>query len=146
MANMSSKARRPVDAASKITLRPEASVALVAAATVNEAAVSLDALTSYWDSGIVPMQHLEAVFHVNAATFTSNETYALALEVADDSGFTTNVVEILRTPNIAGKTGMYVLPLDVPTVKKFAPGAKFIRAKSVTVGIAPSLDFYAWLL
>jgi len=146
MARLNSKVHRSLDAASKITLRPEASAALVAAATVNEAAVSLDALASYWDSGVIPACELEACVFVNTSAKTTNEAYQVALEVADDAAFTTNTKVLLTSADFAGKTGLLVLPLDVPTLVKLAPTAKYIRIKAIVAGAAPSLDYFAWLL
>jgi hypothetical protein len=146
MANMATKARYLLDAESKVTLRPEASAALVAAGTVNEAAVSLDALSSYWDNGVVPHEMVDVVFNVSSALFTTNETYNLQVEVADNAGFSVNVLKVAELSNVASKLGQYVLKLDVKTVLKLSPNAKFLRVKSVTVGTAPNLDYSAFLI
>jgi hypothetical protein len=147
MAKMNSAGERSFDAALKTTLRSAASSAIVAAGTVAEAAVSLETLTAYWNSGELPNGEFEVIVFVNSAVFATNESYTFLVETASTSGFASPTV-VASLPNIAqsGKNGMYVLPIHGPTLKKIDPTASFIRVKAVVAGTAPNLDYYAWML
>lgn len=147
MAKMNSLVERSLDAAAKVALRPEASVALVAAATVSEAAIALDKGVGYFNLNELDYGSFEVIVAVNSASFTTNESYQVVVEVAADAAFTTPL-QIAAIPNIAvtGKTGVYVLPIHGPTMKKLYPTVGFIRVKSIVAGTAPNFDYYAWML
>lgn len=87
-------------------------------------------------------------FQVNAVVTEADaadtdETYQLALEVADDvSG--TNAVEIARWTLTAGYTGSYELPVHGPTFDRAIAGeGKAIRITHVLGGTSPSLGYAA---
>ena len=115
MAKMNSVVKFPVDAEAQVTLRAEASAALSAAATVNETAVSLKELTSYWDAGIVPFEPIAVQVFVNSLTTSGDATYTLNIETASDAAGANNTT--VHTVTVT-ETGIYTLYLDVDTVRK----------------------------
>ena len=147
MAKMNSAIERSLDASARVALRPEASVALVAAATVAETGVLLDKGAAYFNLNELDYGSFEVIIDVSTAVFTSNESYQVVVEIASDLAFTTPL-QVAAIPNIAvtGNVGMYVLPLHGPTLKKLYPTLGYIRVKSIVAGTAPNFDYFAWML
>lgn len=143
MAKMNSAVKFNVDAEAQVSLRPEASVALAAAATVNETAVSLNELTSYWDTGIIPFESIAIQIFVNSLTTSGDATYNITLETASDAAGANNTTQHSVTIT---ETGLYTLYVDVDTARKIDADASHIRLSSTIGGTSGfGLDYYAWM-
>ena len=146
MAKMNSIVRHSVDKAAQITLRPEGSAALTAAATVNETAVSLDELTAYWAADVVPHQQFAVFVFVNELNTAGDGAYSFKIETGEDAAVTTPVAH-LDLDVTAGGTGAYVFHFDVATLKKLDADASHLRIASVITGTTNlNLDFYAFMV
>lgn len=143
MASMNSKVKRAFDAEASVTLRNAADGAETASAA--EAAVALSALNkAYWDNDELAYGKLHVNIHVEAADLAdTDETYDLAVEVADDSGFTTNVVEICSI-SVPGP-GYYMVPVDADTAKDLGNTPTHIRVNATLGGTSPSITYGCWI-
>lgn len=141
MAKMNSKFKYMFDAAPSITL--EAQSAPARTADGNTAAIALDKLDGYWNSGELADQTFAVAVNVlSLDTTTGDETYALNLVFGEGAGFTGAVTThsaVITAP------GQYVFLVDIDTVRAILDGADHMRIAVDVGGTTPSIDFYAWI-
>jgi hypothetical protein len=138
-----SKVRHAVDAEPSIVLRQLADGAETASAV--EAAISLDVNTqAYWTNGAIPFEQAAAVIRVTALDTSTDETYAIQLQVDSDEAFAGADFTVIAEIDI-DSTGVFVINLDGPTIKALRSDARFLRAALVAGGTTPSITYEAWL-
>ena len=146
MAKMNSAVKFPFDASADKLLRAENAPALTAAATVDEAPVSLDCLTSYWDNETVPHQSFAVVVNITDMDTTGDGNYDIKIQTGNDEAMTSTSTQ-LSTDVTSRDTGVFALYLDVDTIKGRDPDACYIRISSTISGTTNlNLDYYAWIV
>jgi len=141
MAKLKSNFKYMLDAAPSITFRDAAAAPLTADG--NTAAIVLDTLDGYWnDNNELADSTFAIVVNVNAlATAGADEEYVLNL-VAGPVGFATSTV--VGTITVL-ETGQHVFLVDIDTVRKSVPDAAALRIAVDVTGVAPSIDFVAFI-
>lgn len=138
-----SKVRHAVDAEPSIVLR-QLSAGSASASGVDPA-ISLGVNNApYWSNGAIGFQLAAAVIRVTAIDRTSDETYAIQLQVDSDQAFAGSDFTVVGEIDI-NAPGVYVVNLDGPTIKALRANAAFLRTALVAGGTTPAITYEAWL-
>lgn len=140
MSKMNSKFKYMLDAAPAITFRDGDAAAVTA--TGNSAAIALDQLDGYWNSGELADSTFAIVVNVLALDeVTGNETYTLELE-AGPVGFGSSI----KTDKLTiSETGQYVMLVDIDTIVKMKADTAALRLAATLAGTTPSITYTAFI-
>lgn len=138
-----SKVRHAVDAEPSIVLRSLTDGPETASAV--EDALSLNVNTqAYWANGAIPFEQAAVVIHVASIDRSTDETYAIQIQVDSDQAFAGADFTVVAELDVQS-TGVFAINLDGPTIKALRANAAFIRAALVAGGTTPSINYEAWL-
>ncbi|MEM7226335.1 MAG: hypothetical protein AAF495_25390 [Pseudomonadota bacterium] len=143
MTSMNSAVHFPVDGASQVRFRQDGAGAITASDASD--AISLDELVATWNSGNIPQGQLALSIFVNSAdTANANESYVFEVQSDNSAAFGAPVTHMTTASFTA--PGLYVVALDIKTVRKVDPDCSHLRLNAVLAGTTPSLDYEAWAL
>lgn len=117
-----------------------------------EAAVTADGATNAFPlirnvhrASAPRLAHQEVAIVIDVRAFESgagDETYKLDVEFSEDEAFTTPIAFNSLTVKA---TGSYAFIVDTDTLEKLEAGAAFVRVKADVGGVAPSIEYAAYL-
>ena len=141
MTSMNSAIHFPLDAEAKVLFRAKGAAAITTTAASN--VITLDQLVSTWDAGVVPKgQFALCIFVENAVVDDADETYVFSVQTDNAATFGAPVTH-LTTPSYSER-GLYVLVVDVTTLRKIDADASHLRLLATLAGTTPSLVYEAW--
>lgn len=143
--SIASKVRSIPDFAAGVTLRSTGEGAETSTAT--EPGVSIEQLPAYWSGDRISDGMYAATFVVTSINVDTDEGYLLQV-VTDDNSSAGDSPVVVASVEVSS-VGVFVLAIDFATIRALdtddSTGERYIFARAVLSGSAPSIDYSATL-